>query len=147
ATLNGQGSFSSNTALTDPTGVATVTLSPANTAATGADTVIATASVAGVDASGRRGFSLVATSAAITSLTAAAGSGPANPIAAYGQTVLTIELSGVSTATPANLSISSSCVTSGKATLSASTVTATSSPVVLTYKDTGGCGSTTAVDT
>lgn len=147
STLNGQGAFSAATALTDATGVATVTLNPANTSASGADTVVAKAKIGETEVTGTKGFSLVATSASITSFTAAAGSSAANPIAAYGQTVLTIALDGVSTATPATLAISSPCVTNNKATLSANTVTATTSPVVLTYKDTGGCGSTTAVDT
>ena len=146
-TENKLGSFSAPSALTDASGVATVTLNPASVNATGADTVIATANVAGTQAAGRVGFSLVATTAAITSFTATAGSSADNKIAAYGQTVLTLKLSGVSTQAPANLAFSSPCVTTNKATLSANTVTATSDTVVLTYKDTGGCGATLAVDT
>jgi hypothetical protein len=147
AAENKLGAFSAPSALTDANGVATVTLNPASVNATGADTVIATAKVGETEATGRVGFSLVATTAAITSFTASAGSSADNKIAAYGQTVLTLKLSGVSTQAPANLAFSSPCVTNNKATLSATTVTATSDTVVLTYKDTGGCGSTVAVDT
>lgn len=147
ATENKLGAFSAPSALTDANGVATVTLNPASVNATGADTVIATAKVGETEATGRVGFSLVATTAAITSFTASAGSSAENKIAAYGQTVLTLKLSGVSTQAPANLAFTSPCVTNNKATLSATAVTATSDTVVLTYKDTGGCGSTVAVDT
>ncbi len=146
-TSGGLGTFSARSALTNGNGVATVTLSPAVTSTSGADTVVASATVGTAALSGSVGFSLVATSASITAFTTSVGATPAAPLSAYGQTVLTVALSGVSTATPATLSIASACVTTGKATISPATATVTSSPVTITYKDTGGCGATLTADT
>jgi hypothetical protein len=146
-TTGGLGTFSARSALTDSSGVATVTLSPAVTSASGADTVVASATVGSASLSGSVGFSLVATSASITAFTTSLGATAAQPLGAYGQTVLTVNLAGVSTATPATLSIASACVTAGKATISPATATVTSSTVTVTYKDTGGCGATLTADT
>ncbi len=144
---NKLGTFSSPTALTNASGVATVTLSPSPSSTSGADTVVATATVGTTLVTGSVGFSLVATTATITSFTTATGSASATPLSAYGQTILTVGLSGASSATPVTLSVASACVAAGKATISPATVSATSSPVTLTYKDTGGCGSTLSADT
>lgn len=146
-TTGSSGTFSANSALTDANGVATVTLSPASASATGADSVVATATVGTDKIIGSAGFSLVATTAKIVSFTSAAGGSAASPISAYGQTVLTIGLSGASPAAPVTLSLASACVSAGKATLSSTSLTATSNTVTVTYKDTGGCGSTTSADT
>jgi hypothetical protein len=147
ATTGKLGAFSASSALTNSSGVATVSLSPSASSTSGADTVIASATVGTAAVTGSAGFSLVATSASITSFTTAAGGTAAAPLSAYGQTVLTLALSGVSAATPATLTIASACVSAGKATLSPASTTVTSSPVTVTYKDTGGCGSTLAQDT
>ena len=61
STANGRGSFSAASALTDGNGVATVTLSPSSAASAGADTVIASATVAGQTATAEIGFQLTAT--------------------------------------------------------------------------------------
>jgi hypothetical protein len=145
-TSGGLGSFSASSALTNASGVATVTVSPASSTVSGADTIIASTTVGGTLYSGSIGFSLVASSASITSFTTATGASAALPMSAYGQTVLTVTLAGVSAATPVTVNINSSCVSLGKAKISPTSFSATSSPVVFTYQDTGGCGSTLTSD-
>jgi hypothetical protein len=147
STSNGLGSFSATTALTNSSGVATVTLSPTVSSSSGADTVVATGTVNGAAVNGTVGFSLVATTASITSFTSIGGATAASPLSAYGQSVLTVGLSGASSATPVTLSLTSACVSAGKAKISPATTTATSSTVSFTYQDTGGCGSTLTSDT
>lgn len=145
-TSGGLGVFSASSALTGANGVATVTVSPASSTVSGADTIVASATINGTVYSGSIGFSLVASSASITSFTTATGTSASQPLSAYGQTVLTVALAGVSAATPVTVNINSSCVALGKAKISPTSFTATSSPVVFTYQDTGGCGSTLSSD-
>ncbi len=146
-TSGGLGTFSSTTALTNASGVATVTLSPSTSSVAGADTVVATTTAGTTAITGSAGFSLVASTASITSFSTAAGASATSPLSAYGQTVLTVDLSGATSATPVTLSIASACVAAGKAKISPATLTATSSTATFTYQDTGGCGSTLLADT
>ncbi|WP_416462567.1 Ig-like domain-containing protein [Rubrivivax gelatinosus] len=146
STTNGNGSLSAETALSDEDGVATVTLSPASSTTAGADTVVATAEIGDETVTASKGFSLVATNSTITSLTADSGTSSGSPVSAYGQTVLTVSLSGVGTTAPATLALTSSCVAAGKATISPASTTVTTSPVYFTYKD-EGCGATLSTDT
>lgn len=146
STTNGNGSLSAATALSDSDGVATVTLSPASTTTAGADTVVATAVIGKETVTTSKGFSLVATNSSITGFTADSGTSSSVPVSAYGQTVLSVALSGVSTTAPATVSINSTCVAAGKATISPASATTTTSPVLFTYKD-NGCGATLSTDT
>ena len=125
------------TALTDATGKAVVILSPASSSIAGADEVTATATYAGTSLQSTKGFQIQATNVSITSFTSAL---PAlTPLSAYGQTTLTVTIVGAAVGSPVNISVTSSCVSQGKATLSPSSFTATNSTVLLQYKD-SGCG-------
>ncbi len=138
------GATNPSTALTDANGLATTTLSPASTSAVGADAITASASVGGTAYTASSGYQINATSAAITDFTAETGTAA---LAAYGQTLLDLTMTGVSTTVPATVNVTSTCLTLGKATISPTTVSVNSGATQFTYKDTGGCGSTISADT
>jgi hypothetical protein len=140
STANGRGSFSAASALTDGNGVATVTLSPSSAASAGADTVIASTTVAGQTATAEIGFQLTATDVTISSFTS-----DLTTISAYGQTLLTVNLSGATAGTPVSIAMSSSCVSKGRATLTPATATTSTGSATFTYRD-NGCGSFDPID-
>ena len=142
ATLRGLGSLSASTALSDANGRATVLLSPINSTTAGADELSATATVAGVSLSANQGFQLLATPVSITALTSSLGSGT---LSAYGQASLSLTLSGASVGSPVSLTLDSSCVSQGKATISPASFTTTSAVTSFQYKD-NGCGALQATD-
>jgi len=113
------------TALTDGAGQAVVRLSPASTTGAGADEVTASASFGGATVSGSAGFTVQATNVTISSFDAATPS-----IGAYGQTSLTVGLAGASVGSPVQVTVSSACVTAGKAVLSPDKFTATTATVM-----------------
>lgn len=121
------------TALTDATGKAVALLSPATSASAGADEVTATVQYSGSTLSATQGFQVQATNATIASFT-----GPTS-ISAYGQDTLTLTLTGAAVDSPVKLSVSSACAAAGKATVSPSSISATSNTVSLQYRD-NGCG-------
>ena len=121
-------------------GTAVAILSPASSTGAGADEITATASVAGSQLSKTTGFTVQATNVTISSFTSAV---PA--LGAYGQTSLAVNLSGASVGSPVQVTVSSACVTAGKATLSPSKFTATTASVTLQYRDIG-CGAVQASD-
>lgn len=127
------------TALTNPSGVAVAVISPATSSVAGADEVVARAKVAGVDLEASRGFQIQATDVTIQSF------GPTTNLSAYGQTSLALTLTGAGVGSPVNIAISSACASQGKATVSPSTLTATSSPVTIQYRD-NGCGAVQTAD-
>ncbi|MDP1649958.1 MAG: Ig-like domain-containing protein [Rubrivivax sp.] len=129
------------TALTDAAGQAVVILSPTSTTGAGADVVTASASFGGTTVSRDAGFTVQATSVTISAFD------PVTPsIGAYGQTSFTLVLDGASVGAPVQVSVSSACVSAGKATLSPSRFTATTTTVTLQYRD-NGCGAIQASDT
>ena len=128
------------TALTDASGKAVVILSPVSSTIAGADEVSASASFAGTALQSTKGFQIQATNVALSSLTSAIPS-----LGAYGQTTLTLGITGASVGSPVSVSVTSSCVSQGKASLSPLTFTATSASVALQYKD-NGCGALQAED-
>lgn len=124
------------TALTDASGVATISMRAASLSAGGAGTVTATSSVAGTTATGSANYSVGATTLTFGTLTASPAS-----IQAYGSTLLSVDvLNGSSKYTDqqVNVSFSSACVTAGKATLAA-TVPTNNGTVQTVYRD-KGCG-------
>lgn len=123
------------TSLTRADGTAVAILSPASSTGAGADEVTATASVGGSALSATTGFTVQATNVTINSFSSAVAS-----LGAYGQTSLTVGLSGASVGSPVQVTVSSACVTAGKATLSPARFTATTASVTLQYRDIG-CGS------
>lgn len=128
------------TALTRTDGTAVAILSPSNTTGAGADEVKATASSGGVALTASAGFTVQATNVTLSGFTSAVAS-----LGAYGQTSLTVSLTGASVGSPVQLTVSSACVTAGKASLSPTRFTATTATVTLQYRDIG-CGAIQAAD-
>lgn len=129
------------TALTDTNGVATVAMRVASLSAGGAGTVTATTTVAGAAVSGSGNYSVGATTLTFGTLTA-------NPtsIAAYGSTVLSVDVlagSAKYTDQAVNVNFSSPCVAAGKATLAA--VVATNNGTAQTVYRDQGCGNNDTV--
>jgi 5-hydroxyisourate hydrolase-like protein (transthyretin family) len=133
AVVRGLGHTNVATALTNASGIAVALLSPASSASAGADEITASVSYAGNSLSATQGFQVQATNATIQSFT-----GPAT-LSAYGQTTLSVTLTGAAVDSPVKLSISSSCAAAGKATVSPASVSATSNSFTLQYRD-NGCG-------
>jgi hypothetical protein len=124
------------TALTDASGVASISMRAASLSAGGAGTVTATSNVAGATATGSANYSVGATTLTFGTLSASPAS-----IQAYGSTLLSVDvLNGSSKYTDqqVNVSFSSACVTAGKATLAA-TVPTNNGTVQTVYRD-KGCG-------
>jgi hypothetical protein len=140
SSVGGLASFNVSTALTDAQGSASVTLTPASSTSAGADNVKAATTYAGQQLQVSKGFTVQATDVSITSFTSGVQS-----LSAYGQTSLSIVLSGASVTAPVNLSISSACAAAGKATVSPQTTSATSNTVVVQYTD-NGCGALQTAD-
>ena len=141
AIAGGLGTTNVSTALTDGSGNAVVVLSPSSSTGAGADQITATSTFAGTVLTASAGFSVQATNVTITAFTSTVPS-----LGAYGQTSLSIVLSGASAGSPVQLTVSSACVTAGKATLSPNTISATTTTVTLQYRDTG-CGAVLGSDT
>ncbi|WP_374437382.1 Ig-like domain-containing protein [Inhella sp.] len=135
-----QARFSAQTALTDENGLATVQVFPLNSDSSGADAVIATTTVGGVLITGSTGFQMTATNVAIASFVS-----DVSTLAAYGQTTLSLQLSGVTSGVPVKVVASSACVAAGRATLTPADVTTTTGRAAFTYRD-NGCGATSATD-
>jgi hypothetical protein len=128
------------TALTDVNGNAVVTLAPTNSSSAGADEVTALATYAGTALQTTQGFQIQATNVSLGALSSATAS-----LSAYGQTTLTLPIVGSGVGSPVNIAVSSACVSLGKATLSPSSFTATSSSVTMQYRD-NGCGAVQSAD-
>lgn len=133
-TDGGLGAFSAGSALTDASGVASVVLSPAQSSTAGADMVKATVSYLDKEYSAKTGFQLTATNVSISSFT----SDVAN-LSAYGQANLTVVLAGTSANSAVSVSITSSCTTSGKGTITPASQTTSTGRATFTFRD-GGCG-------
>lgn len=129
------------TSLTDAAGVATVVLAPVSPTGAGADEVTASVSLGGTALSDTKGFQINATSV-VLSFTALP---PGFTLAEYGQTTLTLGVSGASVGSPVNVSVTSSCASQGRATISPSTFTVTTASVALQYRD-NGCGALQTTD-
>lgn len=130
------------TALTDSTGVATVTLSPATVTATGATTITATSQVGTTALTGTIGYSVGG--AVVTISNPVFGVGAA-PLSAFGTTsvAVTVSSGGVPVTTPQTVTFSSPCASGGKAVLSASVVTV-NGIATGSYRD-NGCAGTDSV--
>lgn len=133
----------SKTALTDASGVATVTLSSASLGAAGAATITATSQVGTppVAVTGSIGYSVGA--AAVSISTPAFG---INPLSSFGTTsvAVTVSSNGVPLTTPQAVSFTSACASSGKAVLTAS-VTTVNGVATASYRDNGCAGTDTVI--
>ena len=133
----GPGSVNPTSALSDASGQAVTTLAPTNASAIGAGEVSAAANVNGVAVSAKQGFSLTATTVTISNFTSGVATGTL--LSAYGRTTLTATLGATVPGASVTVSVSSTCVTAGKARLAASSVTTATGSAIFTYDDLG-CG-------
>ena len=129
------------TALTDSTGVATVTLNSATLTSTGATTITATSQVGTTALTGTIGYSVGGATVTITNPVFGVG---ANPLSAFGTTsvAVTVSSGGIPVTTPQTVTFSSACASSGKAVLSASVVTV-NGVATGSYRDNGCAGTDT----
>jgi hypothetical protein len=137
---------SSGTALTNASGIATVTMNPAGTT-TGATTVTASSQVGTTSVTGSIGFSVGGLSTSTTPLvisTPVFGVGTA-ALSAFGTTSVSVTVTsgGVAITTPLPVTFASPCAAAGTATLTAS-VTTVAGVAVASYHD-NGCGGTDLV--
>jgi len=142
ATTGNLGKFDVTSALTNDSGDATVTLTPASATSAGADTVTASASVNGTPLTASGGFQLAATNVTIASLTSDLTTLPPN-----GETTLTVRLSDAAIGTPVAVALTSACATAGHGTLTPPTgVTTTTGVATFRFRD-NSCGSFQTRDT
>ena len=122
---------------TDANGQATTTLQPV-AGQVGADVVTASFTPSGETAAltAMKVFTVSATNVSLTSATAS----PAT-ISSYGASVVTVNVSGASSASPVTVNFSSTCATAGKAVLSPTSITVTGTSASTTYQD-KGCAAT-----
>lgn len=142
ATVDGLGTFTVNSALTDAVGQVSVVLSAVGAGRSGADQVVATATVNGTALQASQGFQLTASGATISGFTSDIGTAA---LAAYGQSNLTVNVTGAVSGNTVNLAVSSACVAKGKATLTPASASTTTGVATFTYRDLG-CGATDASD-
>lgn len=130
----------SGTALTNASGNASVILSAAGVSASGAASITARAQVGDQDFSVTRGYSVGASSVAIT--TPSFGT---NPLSTFGSTSVSVTVTS-NGAPLANqqVTFSSPCATSGKASLSSAVMTNASGVASGSYQD-SGCGTVDVV--
>jgi hypothetical protein len=126
------------TALTDASGVATVTLNPATILTAGATAITATAQVGTIAVTGSIGFAVGAAAVTVTAPVLGVG---AAPLSAFGTTsiAVTVSLGGVPVTTPQNVTFSSACANIGKAVLSAGVATVNGTATG-SYRDSGCAG-------
>jgi hypothetical protein len=139
STVDGLGVLPVISALTDATGVASVTLSAAKAGTSGADQVVAKTTVNGTALQASQGFQLTASTVTITGFAS-----DVPTVGAYGQSNITVTLGGTTPGTPVNVTLSSACAAKSKATVTPPTVVTTTGTASFTYLD-NGCGSPTQV--
>lgn len=122
---------------TDANGQATTTLKPV-AGQVGADIVTASFTPAGETTAltAQKVFTVSATNVSLTSAAVSPES-----ISSYGASVVTVNVSGASSASPVTVNFSSTCATAGKAVLSPTSITVTGSSASTTYQD-KGCAAT-----
>ncbi len=143
STVDSLGKFNFNSALTDATGSASVVLSAVGGGAGGADQVIAAATVNGSPLQASQGFQLVVPVATIADFKADVSPGA---LEAYGQTNLTVSVTGAAPGALIDVAVASDCVAKGKATITPATISTSTGVATFTYRD-GGCGAIAATDT
>lgn len=133
---NGAAKVSPERVTTDAQGNASATLQPV-AGAIGADYVSAAADVSTTSTlTTRTTFTVSAVNVALSS----ADASPPN-ISAYGASVITVNVTGASSASPVTVNFSSTCAGAGKAVLSPTSITVTGSTASTTYQD-KACAST-----
>lgn len=137
----GKFSGDANTALTNASGVASVTLQANNTSG-GAAEVVASAKVGGVDAKGTASYAVGSSTLSLSPISL-----PAGTLSAYGTAGISVNVlnNGVLYTTPLTVKFTSACATAGKATLTA-TVTTVNGTAGASYLD-NGCNNPSPGDT
>ncbi|WP_396267181.1 Ig-like domain-containing protein [Ideonella sp.] len=137
----GLGRFNANSALTDVQGRAQVQLSPATPTTVGADYVQASAKYSGSDLASEAGFNIVPTAVQISKVQSDTPS-----LSAYGQTNISLELTGSVPGVPVTIQATSQCAAAGKATLTPALVTTSNGKATFVLKD-NQCGVNALKDT
>lgn len=139
-TNGGLASLSSSSGLTNASGEATATLSP-KPSAEGAGYVTASVTLSGAGAAltSQYAFSVSPVNVTIDSATAVTST-----LTAFASTGINVTVNAASSSVPVTLTASSTCVSQGKAILSPSTITLTTTTGSFTYQD-KGCGTTDVV--
>ena len=132
-----------NAALTDSNGLATVTLTTANTGG-GASTVTASSTVNGTALTGTQNFAIGSSTITLSALSL-----PGSPLSAYGTASVSVQVlnNGILDTTPMTVSFTSACAgaSPSKATLT-STVTTVNGVAAASYLD-NGCNNINPGDT
>ncbi len=133
---------STGTALTDSSGIASISIAPATISAAGAATLTATASVSGATVTGSTGFTIGAATYSMSTITLGAGSTSAAPLSAFGTTSVSVTVSsnGTPITSPQIVNFTSSCAASGTAVLSTG-ITTVNGVATASYRDNGCAGS------
>ncbi|MEY4906844.1 MAG: hypothetical protein RL260_562 [Pseudomonadota bacterium] len=127
---NGAAKVSPERVTTDAQGNASATLQPV-AGAIGADYVSAAADVSTTSTlTTRTTFTVSAVNVALSSADASPPS-----ISAYGASVITVNVTGASSASPVTVNFSSTCASAGKAVLSPTSITVTGTSASTTYQD------------
>lgn len=127
---NGTATVSPQRVITDAQGNASATLQPV-AGSIGADYVSAVADFTATSTlSTRTAFTVSAVNVALDTMSASP-----TAVDAYGSTVVTVNVTGASSASPVTVNFSSTCATAGKATLSPTSVTVTGATASTTYQD------------
>lgn len=129
-TSSGIAQVSPASAITDDNGQAATTLTPVAGATSGAAYVTASAATSSGTLSARTAFSVSASNVTLDTVTLGQST-----ISGYGSTAVNFAVSAASSSNPVTINVTSTCVTSGKATISPSTVTLTSTTGSVTYQD------------
>lgn len=131
---------SPSSAITDASGQAAATLTPVAGATSGAAYVTAGATPASGTLSARMAFSVSASNVTLDTVTVGQAS-----INGYGSTSVNFTVSAASSSNPVTVNLSSTCASSGKATISPASVTLTSTSGSVTYQD-NACSATDKIN-
>lgn len=137
---SGIAQVSPSSAITDANGQAAATLTPAAGATSGAAYVTAGATPANGTLSARMAFSVSASNVTLDAVTVGQAA-----INGYGSTSVNFTVSAASSSSPVTINLSSTCASSGKATISPASVTLTSTSGSVTYQD-NACSATDKIN-
>lgn len=133
---NGTATLSPERSITDDLGNASATLQPI-AGKIGADYVKASADVSSSSTlTTRIAFTVSTVNVVLSNMVATPAS-----VAAYGASVLLVDVEGASSSAPVTVAFSSTCAAAGKADLSPASVSVTGTTARVTYRD-KGCGTT-----
>ena len=124
--------ISPSSVLTDASGQASTVISPASSSSLGAAYVSASADTSSGTLTTKIAFSVSAVNVTLNALTASSA-----PVSAYGSTALNFDVTGASASSPVSVTFNSTCAAAGKAIISPTSISVTSSSGSVTYQDKG----------